>query len=390
MGPSIFEYSHRDPKPEDGLFLERLESFMNKCLADIKAFSERELRPFEETRRSVAEWHAKYLFQPLTPGDNASISLSSDRRQYVRSILMDTSRILENLAETSGVQSFFLAIDPQDNLDPGFLGGSLRGREFWRGLRGGGEPGARAFKQFCLKFEQVAEHPSALSDPYGSPQTPQPSTSVKQDARTIKSDLYDTVRTLLRSVSGIRTAEMKWTNPERLDLYGVRLVGWPPNIPSQNPSTLKVNQNKQLLDSFKSGATKFERLAITEQEPRSTSLPVENPSEDFSWAYDPDAVLPGTDNLPTHSTHPSTSTSHVTSGLSSLSRDSPSWPSHTQSREATPLELSNTLVLDPWNNFDPASLYESEPTLTPTPLEWYDEGLRYRKRPRNDSGDDVK
>lgn len=42
------EYSSRDPSNHDALFLERLEAFMDKSLADIKAFAERESRPFEE------------------------------------------------------------------------------------------------------------------------------------------------------------------------------------------------------------------------------------------------------------------------------------------------------------------------------------------------------
>jgi hypothetical protein len=34
----------------DALFLERLEAFMQKSLLEVKAFSEREYRPFEEVR----------------------------------------------------------------------------------------------------------------------------------------------------------------------------------------------------------------------------------------------------------------------------------------------------------------------------------------------------
>jgi pyruvate-formate lyase-activating enzyme len=47
----MFEFSGRNSGPPDGLFLERLDTFMDKCLADIKAFSEREYRPFEEVYR---------------------------------------------------------------------------------------------------------------------------------------------------------------------------------------------------------------------------------------------------------------------------------------------------------------------------------------------------
>jgi len=47
----MLEFSARAPGSPDGLFLERLETFMDKCLADIKAFSERENRPFAEVYR---------------------------------------------------------------------------------------------------------------------------------------------------------------------------------------------------------------------------------------------------------------------------------------------------------------------------------------------------
>jgi hypothetical protein len=44
----MFELNQKDREALDGLFLERLDAFMDKWLAEIKAFSERELRPFEE------------------------------------------------------------------------------------------------------------------------------------------------------------------------------------------------------------------------------------------------------------------------------------------------------------------------------------------------------
>lgn len=44
----MYEPPVRDPDTQDGLFLERLETFMDKCLVDIKAFAEREYRPYEE------------------------------------------------------------------------------------------------------------------------------------------------------------------------------------------------------------------------------------------------------------------------------------------------------------------------------------------------------
>ena len=46
---TMFEYESSDnDMSKDALFLERLDAFMDKCLIDIKAFAERELRPYQE------------------------------------------------------------------------------------------------------------------------------------------------------------------------------------------------------------------------------------------------------------------------------------------------------------------------------------------------------
>lgn len=224
--------------------------------------------------------------------------------------MCDTSRILESLSDTSGVQAFILAVDPNDLADGGFLGGSLIGREFWRQMRGGGDHGARAFKTHCasrlsntsiIGVQVNHEKQDRIS-------TPPPKAG---PARSIKNELYDSVRNALRCeviyflsfpthasvlsgrlASGIRGAEMKWTNPEKLDLYGVRLVGWPEGVPAQNPSTLKVNQNKLLLEAIQNGTLKFEKLNNVGatggcQDP--SRLGSNEVNEDFSWAYDADA-----------------------------------------------------------------------------------------------------
>ena len=113
----------------------------------------------------------------------------------VRSVLCNASRILESLYEVSGVQSFLLAVDPYNPSDGGFLGGSVMGREFWRGLRGGGEAGAKAFKSHCLResnpphaFLRI-EKSSSCSNPVPAKQGP---------AKSLKNDLYEHVRTALR------------------------------------------------------------------------------------------------------------------------------------------------------------------------------------------------
>ena len=188
----------------------------------------------------------------------------------VRDVLCDTSRVLESLSEVAGVQSFILAVDPSEPSDCGFLGGSVVGREFWRGLRGGGEGGARAFKAHSINHLQ--RQPASSKNTVNI-QTSSSSLAKGGAARSLKNELYESVRNALRyalifshvhifkvsffpfrSASGVRSAEMKWTNPERLDAYGVRLVGWPEGVPAQNPSTFKVSQNKVLLEALQNGS----------------------------------------------------------------------------------------------------------------------------------------
>lgn len=115
----------------------------------------------------------------------------------VRSILCDTSRILESLYETTGVQSFVLAVDINNPDDGGFLGGSIMGREFWRGLRGGGEAGAKAFKAHCLR-ELDIDHITSVPRDDGSSSRSSSVPAKRPPAKSLKNDLYDSVRKALR------------------------------------------------------------------------------------------------------------------------------------------------------------------------------------------------
>jgi len=116
---------------------------------------------------------------------------------------------LESLAETSGVQSFLLAIDPHDTSDGGFLGGSLLGREFWRGFRGGGESGARSFKTHCTtvlpKLETHVPTSEANTSTIGQGQAFRPSVLNPGSAKSLKNDLYEVVRNALRYVVSLNT-----------------------------------------------------------------------------------------------------------------------------------------------------------------------------------------
>ena len=115
----------------------------------------------------------------------------------VRSVLYDASRILESLCEVSGIQSFLLAVDPDNPSDGGFLGGSVLGREFWRGLRGGGEAGAKSFKAHCVR--ELEPHLASVSSQEEGSSSRAMSVPVKQaPAKSLKTDLYENVRKALR------------------------------------------------------------------------------------------------------------------------------------------------------------------------------------------------
>ncbi|KAH9960846.1 hypothetical protein BC827DRAFT_366960 [Russula dissimulans] len=256
------------------LFLERLDAFTAKTLADIRAFSTRENIPYDQVRRHVAEKHSQYLFTNSATAPN--------RHQNIRNILLSTSRMLESLHAAAGVQSFVLAINPNDTEDEGFLGGSPLGREFWRSLRGGGTAGVKALKSLAISTLRDSS-PSSHVAPRG---TGIPSRQ-RETAHTLKSDVYARVRALLRSTSGIRNAEMKWTNHSNLSVYGVRLEGWPTNIPMQNPSTLSTSQNRELRDALASGALTFCRISAETSSPSdsvTTSCGPAGNSGDLSWA----------------------------------------------------------------------------------------------------------
>ena len=219
------------------------------------------------------------------------------------------SDALESLQVVSGHHSFFLVVNPNDEADKGFLGGTTLGREFWRGHRGCGAAGAQAFKLFCqkatnpefstLNVTQVLQQPQSDAVPsvgvfpypanVSTTMIANPHSNVpkKNQASVIKAEVYASIRNAIRyvsllfhshyiiiatrfslslflhdlrhrSVTGRRNAEMKWSNHDRLiDAYGVRLEGWPPSVPKQNPSTLSVAQNKAILEALRRGSMRF-------------------------------------------------------------------------------------------------------------------------------------
>jgi hypothetical protein len=68
------------------------------------------------------------------------------------------------------------------------------------------------------------------------------------------------------------------------------MIGWPPDIPAANPSSLKSNQNQRLLELVEQGELRFEKTMMTGLETLAQPEALEGTStaEDFSWAYDAD------------------------------------------------------------------------------------------------------
>ncbi|KAK1217246.1 hypothetical protein PQX77_020095 [Marasmius sp. AFHP31] len=301
----MLEYTFKDYSVSDvdELFLERFEAFMDKSLVELRAFAKREERPLEEMRFRFAEWHSKHLFTNCSTSTVYQAALHKERVTKTRDILVEVSRALESLHHIWGIQSFFLAVDPQHSANESFLGGSTAGRDFWRALRGGGESGAISFKQQCIRQTgDVPRHeqPAAAFGSSGSSNDGQPSASTvhkrsQLSAREVKLELNDNMRRSLRAVSGNRNAEMKWTNPDRLYIYGVSLTGWPSDIPSQNPSNLTLGQNKRLLGLLQDGTLCFVKTIVDPSAPPPSSVGVEETQEEtdalFAWAIQDDATI---------------------------------------------------------------------------------------------------
>lgn len=95
------------------------------------------------------------------------------------------------------MHSFLLAVDPGDPTYEGFLGGSVLGREFWRGLRGGGDAGAKTFKLHCLKARESTNNNGSSSSSAVLAVTTA-SGSKRGPANSLKTEVYALARAALR------------------------------------------------------------------------------------------------------------------------------------------------------------------------------------------------
>ena len=84
---------------------------------------------------------------------------------------------------------------------------------------------------------------------------------------------------------------MKWSNHDRLSAYDVRLIGWPPSITQQNPSSMTASQNKLLLEALANGRMRFERIGAARMPgpispAEKSGLVGSQENTDISWAYE--------------------------------------------------------------------------------------------------------
>ena len=173
---------------------------------------------------------------------------------------------------------------------------------------------------------------------------------------------------------------MKWTNPEKLDAYGVRLIGWPEGVPAQNPSYFKASQNKILLEALQNGSMRFEKIipANPTQE-EASKVDEEDSHEDFSWAYDADASPP--------SSHAKCSTTlpHSPAHQSLSTGQTPVLPVLDDEVESGN-NMSWTILDTDSNPSQYTILWPEDLDEQTTQLGWYDESetdSRPRKRPRS-------
>ena len=112
---------------------------------------------------------------------------------------------LDSLSHAAGLHSFVLVIDPNDDSDDGFLGGTVLGREYWREMRNGGTIGARNFRKFCRSAVEKEKSDSCeqrRNTEHTRQQQPEKTaTGTKRPpAIDLKNKLYEEMRTALRCV----------------------------------------------------------------------------------------------------------------------------------------------------------------------------------------------
>ncbi|CAE6536443.1 unnamed protein product [Rhizoctonia solani] len=243
-------------EPDGTTFEDRLRSLMRRQGDELRAFAEREGRNADEIRSQAAgmatasphEFLYSVAMQPLTPQDTIT--------------RMDAA--LEHLHQALGYDGFLAVVTPVDaDGDGGITAGTKIGLEFWKGLRGGGLAGLKSLKLRCKGNRETL---GAIPERLGASTTTVAPSTASRKSLDIKQELNSAMRNALREAAGDPLAEMRWTKPEQLEGYGVRIIGWPPEIALRNPSNNPVRDNKMLLQLLKSGQLRFVRKDSAEWE----------------------------------------------------------------------------------------------------------------------------
>ncbi|KAF8751832.1 hypothetical protein RHS01_08453 [Rhizoctonia solani] len=236
--------------PDGTTFEDRLRSLMRRQGDELRAFAEREARNVDEVNT-------------ITRMDAA----------------------LEHLHQALGYDGFLAVVTPVDaDGDGGITAGTKVGLEFWKGLRGGGLAGLKSLKLRCKASRETM---GALSDRLGGNTNSTTTSTASRKSLDIKQELNSAMRNALREAAGDPLAEMRWTKPDQLEGYGVRIIGWPPEIALRNPSNNPVRDNKTLLQLLKSGQLRFVRKDSAEWEQADPSALVRSTAQALKLKHRP-------------------------------------------------------------------------------------------------------
>lgn len=127
---------------------------------------------------------------------NVTVSLEHFVPSPLHALLRSLSHTLESLHAASGHDALLLVVSPTDDTD-GWLGGTPLGRKFWQDLRGGGIPGARAFK--AVSQAAYLNEPKLNSGRQNAITAPPAPPDLKDlSSRETKTELYRCMRDSLR------------------------------------------------------------------------------------------------------------------------------------------------------------------------------------------------
>jgi hypothetical protein len=114
---TMFEYESSDnAMSNDALFLERLDTFMDKCLTDINAFAKRESKPYDEvfwdlSIGNISRSNNVVLHRREGISHNGTLNISFLRYHHchLRLRLQSLQIVLLKVRLISNIHAFFLS-----------------------------------------------------------------------------------------------------------------------------------------------------------------------------------------------------------------------------------------------------------------------------------------